>query len=355
MVAYVRAASLSNFVEVARQVGLDPIAAVRAEGLDPRALFEPDMRVPAAQVAWLLERAAEVSDCPTFALRMARSRQLANFGAISLLITHQATLREALATIIEYRNLLNELLAMSLEAEGDFVILREELVLDPGVPTRQSYELAIGAMFRMCHALLGGRWRPESVHFTHAAPPDLAVHRSVLGANVAFDSEFNGIVFNVADLDRPNPTADPVLAEYARSFVDSLPKAQVGSTAREVSKAVYLLLPVGRASIAQVAQGLGMNARTLQRRLAAEGEEFSQLVGRVRSELAVRYVANPAFSLAQIARMLGYGQHSSFTRWFATQFGASPAAWRAANNPPAGQRAAAGAAAGPSRPPPSAA
>jgi AraC-like DNA-binding protein len=333
LVAYVRAAALSNFVEVARQLDLDPMAALRAAGIDPRALADPDMRLPAADVAVLLDRAAEATDCPTFALRMARSRQLANFGAISLLITHQATLREALATTIEYRNLLNESLAMSLEEDGDLVILREELVVEPGVPTRQAYELAIGAIFRMCHALLGGRWQPYSVHFSHAAPPDLGVHRSVFGASVEFGSEFNGIVFGAGDLDRPNPTADPALAEYARTFVESLPKAHAGSMAREVSKAVYLLLPLGRASIVQVAQGLSLNARTMQRRLDAEGEAFSALVDRVRRDLAVRYLANPGYSLAQVARMLGYAQHSSFTRWFATEFGAPPAAWRAANNP----------------------
>ncbi|HWF78353.1 MAG TPA: AraC family transcriptional regulator [Caulobacteraceae bacterium] len=338
MVAIVRAAALSNFVEVARELGLDPIAAVRAAGIDPRALTEPEMRLPTADVARLLERSAEASGCPTFALRMARSRQLSQFGAISLLITHQATLREGLATIIEYRNLLNESLALSLEEHGDLVILREELVVAEGGPMPQAYELAIGAIFRVCHALLGGRWRPYSVHFTHAAPADLSVHRSVFGADVEFGSEFNGIVFSAADLDRPNPTADPALAEYARTFVESLPKAPSSaggsSVAREVSKAVYLLLPVGRASIVQVAQGVGLNPRTLQRRLAAEGEEFSLLVDRVRRDLAIRYIANPAYSLAQIARMLGYGQHSSFTRWFATAFGAPPAAWRAGHGPP---------------------
>jgi transcriptional regulator GlxA family with amidase domain len=26
--------------------------------------------------------------------------------------------------------------------------------------------------------------------------------------------------------------------------------------------------------------------------------------------------------------MLGYGQHCSFTRWFASEFGAPPARWR---------------------------
>ncbi|HEY2595503.1 MAG TPA: AraC family transcriptional regulator ligand-binding domain-containing protein, partial [Chloroflexota bacterium] len=284
---------------------------MRAAGIGSRVLTEPNMRLPVADVARLLERSAEASGCPTFALRMVRSRQVTNFGAISLLITHQATLREALATTVEYRNLLNESLAMSLEEQGDLVILREELVVEPGVPTRQAIELAIGAIFRMCHALLGGRWQPHSVHFTHSAPPDLSVHRGVFGASIEFGSEFNGIVFGAADLDRPNPTANPMLAEYARTFVESLPKADGGSTAREVSKAVYLLMPQGRASIVQVAQGLGMNVRTLQRRLAAEGEEFSVLVDRVRRDLAVRYLANPAYSLAQVARMLGYREHSS--------------------------------------------
>ncbi len=333
MVAYVRAAALANFVEVARQVGLDPMVAVRAGGIDPRALSEPEMRLPTADVARLLERAAEESGCPTFALRMARSRQLANFGAISLLITHQATLREALATTLEYRNLLNESLAMSLEEHGDVAILREELVVEAGVPTRQAYELAIERHLPHVPRALGGRWRPYGVHFTHAAPLDLSVHRSVFGASVEFGSEFNGVVFGAADLDRPNPTADPALAEYARTFVDSLPKASAGSIAREVSKAVYLLLPLGRASMVQVAHGLGLNARTMQRRLEAEGEEFSALVDRVRRDLAVRYLANPTYSLAQVARMLGYGQHSSFTRWFAAAFGAPPAAWRARNGP----------------------
>ena len=127
------------------------------------------MRLPVADAARLLERAAEESGCPTFALRMARSRQVTNFGAISLLLTHQATrCAKRSPTTVEYRNLLNESLAMSLEEHGDLVILREELVVEPGVPTRQAYELAIGAIFGMCHALLGGRWQPHSVHFSHA-------------------------------------------------------------------------------------------------------------------------------------------------------------------------------------------
>ncbi|MNO01925.1 Helix-turn-helix domain protein [compost metagenome] len=43
----------------------------------------------------------------------------------------------------------------------------------------------------------------------------------------------------------------------------------------------------------------------------------------------LRYLENPNYSLGRIADMLGYSMASSFTRWFITQFGMPPAAWRA--------------------------
>ena len=80
-------------------------------------------------------------------------------------------------------------------------------------------ELAIGALFRMCNALLGARWRPQIVSFTHKAPDDLSIHRRLFGHNVQFEGEFNGVVCSGADMDRANPSADPKMASYARRFI----------------------------------------------------------------------------------------------------------------------------------------
>jgi AraC-like DNA-binding protein len=180
----------------------------------------------------------------------------------------------------------------------------------------------------MMRTLLGPRWQPYSVNFIHAPPPDRAVHRRVFGPHVEFDSEFNGIVLAAADLDRANPTADPALAQYARQFIETLPNAERTSVTHEVRRAVYLLLPLGAASITRVAEDLGQNVRTLQRRLEAEGSEFSDLVNSVRRELALRYLQSKRDTLTHIAESLGYGQLSSFTRWFSGQFGTPPAKWR---------------------------
>jgi AraC-like DNA-binding protein len=328
MLTYVRAAALSNFGEVARQVGLDPRALLREVGLDLQVLADPDRRVPAPAVVSLLEGAAARSGCQTFGLRMAESRRLADFGAVSLLIAHQPTLRDALETTIRYRHLLNEALAMQIEEYGELVILREELVIEGAAPSRQAYELAVGALFRMFSALLGPRWRPYGVRFAHSAPDDLSVHRRIFGPSVEFNGEFTGIICWGADLDRPNPAADPALALYARRFVEGLGAATSTSVALEVRKAAYLLMPLGRASIGQIAHAVGLNVRTMQRRLEAEGQVFSELLNEVRRDLAVRHLANPTYSMTEIARLLGYGQLSSFTRWFTDEFAQPPSRWR---------------------------
>jgi len=327
MITLVRAAVLTNFFEVAHDLGYNPQDALRKVGLNRSLLENPDQRIPADSAVTLLEEAALGAQCPTFGLRMAESRQLSNFGVVSLLISHQPTLRDVLNTTIHYGHLLNESLAMQLEDAGKMVIMREEVVTE--TPARQATELAIGVMFRMCAALLGSRWHPFSVNFCHDAPPDLSLHRRLFACRLEFGSEFNGIVFAAADLDAPNPTADPAMARYAQRFIESLPRVNEPSVVLEVRKAIYLMLPSGRASSDYVAQGMGLSVRTLQRQLDEAGTSFTNLLNDVRRELASRYMENPQYSLARISEQLGYSTPSSFTRWFTSQFGVAPVTWRA--------------------------
>jgi AraC-like DNA-binding protein len=322
----VRAAALTNFFEVAAELGLNTQPLLRTARLSRVLLADPDQRVSVSACASLLEAAASAAGCPTFGLRMAESRQLSDFGVMSLLISQQPTLRDALAVTIRYRHLVNESVAILLEDAGKATIIRQEVVLD--TPSRQATELALGVVFRLCRALLGSGWRPLSVNFTHSATVDLRVHRRLFGCPLAFDSEFNGIVCAAADLDAPNPTGDPAMARYAQRFVDTLPGIDTPSIGREVRNAVCLMLPMGRASSEGVAQGLGLSLRTMQRQLDEAGETFTDILNDVRRERACSYVENPKYALLLVAQMLGYGSASAFTRWFSAQFGEPPVAWR---------------------------
>lgn len=322
----VRAAALTNFFEVAQEVGLNPLPLLRQVHLSRALLNDPEQRIPVNACAALLEAAAEAAACPSFGLRMAESRQLSDFGVMSLLISQQPTLRDALDTIIRYRHLVNESVAILLEAADKVVVIRQEVVLD--TPSRQATELAIGVVFRLCRALLGPSWHPFGVAFTHDAPVNQQVHRRLFGCPIEFGSEFNGIVCLAADLDAANPGGNAAMARHAMRLVETLPRVNEASIARDVRNAIFLMLPMGRATSEAVAQGMGLSLRTMQRKLDESGETFSDILDQVRRELAQRYVGNPDYSLLRVAELLGYGSAASFTRWFSAQFGEAPNVWR---------------------------
>ena len=324
----IRAATLKHYFEVAEQLELNPQPLLQAAGLSRTMLADPERRIPADAAVRLLEDSARASGCESFGLRMAEPRQLSDFGVSSLLLMHQPTLRDALLGTMKYRHLLNELLAIHLEESPRTVVIREEFVPDAGAASRQAIELALGALYRLCGALLGAQWKPHSVNFTHAAPANLQDHRRVFRCTLEFDREFNGIVCDSADLDLRMPSADPAMALYVERLIESLPGANFASFASDVRRELFILLPMGQATIEQVARGRGMNVRTLQRRLAESGESFSGTLNSVRSELALRYMDNRNHSLQEVGRLLGFASPSSFTRWFRGEFGTAPRARR---------------------------
>jgi AraC-like DNA-binding protein len=328
METMVRSVAMSGYFDVARRVGLNPVELVQQAGVDAAALANPEDRIPAAAACLLLERTAELASCPTFALQMAETRQTFGTGVINVLLAHKRTLREALLAAAEYRHLVNEALAVHVEDTGDTVTIREELVVEPGTPTHQAIELAIGVLARHSSALLGSHWKPRSVHFVHRGPADLTFHRRFFGCPLEFGSDFNGFVCASTDLDYPNPAADPELVRYAESLADALNAAGTDSTALEVRKAIFLLLPLEQTSVEQVARHLRLSVRTMQRQLALAQTSFSRLVEEVRGELAVRYMSNPRYPIGRVSALLGYSQQGSFTNWFHARFGMTPREWR---------------------------
>jgi AraC-like DNA-binding protein len=320
----IRAAVLSHYFEVAGQLGLNPQSLLRKVGLTRAMLAAPAAHIPVTAVVDLLEDSAATSACSTFGLQLAEARQLADFGPIALLLSHQPTLRAALSTIQQYRHLLNESLAMYVEDSGKLTLIREEVGVEGRPQARQATELAVGVLLLIFRTALGPHWHPQAVHFVHTAPEDLQVYRRLFRCPIHFESDFSGLVCATADLDRPNTQADAAMARYAQSFLDALPGPAQHSIVFEVRKSIYLLLPMGRASVEQIAQGLGMNVRTLQRRLEESAVSFSDLINEVRRELAHRYITATAHPLGRIAEQLGYSNQSSFTRWFIGQFDTTP-------------------------------
>ena len=75
-----------------------------------------------------------------------------------------------------------------------------------------------------------------------------------------------------------------------------------------------------------------MSVRTLQRRLAEFGVDYSALIDRVRFDRAQVLLADPRCNLIDVAFDLGYTDASSFTRAFRRWTGATPSDFRKLHN-----------------------
>lgn len=331
--AQVRAAALTNYVAVARFVGLDPYKMLRRARISPAMLEDPDRRLPRVAVNALLTDSAREANCISFGLMMAESRELGNLGAITLLLRQQGTVRGVVEALARYRHLLGDTITIAIEDCTEGVAFRIDTVPGPGTIERQGVELAMGTFCRAIHTVSGERWRPDSVHFTHPAPGDPAVHSRVFGTKLVFGSSFNGFVSSAASLDARFSTVDAEMARLAENYLDLLAPAAPESMRTRVERSLELLLPLGRATLEQVGENLGLPPRTLQRLLDKEGQSFAAVLNAARRSAAIEHLSHSNRSLAEIAQIIGYSNPSSFSRWFYAEFGVTPNSWRAGDRP----------------------
>ncbi|HEY5720933.1 MAG TPA: AraC family transcriptional regulator [Allosphingosinicella sp.] len=325
----VRAAALTGYADVARSVGLDPFAMLRRAKISALFLADPENRHSAAAIVDLLEDSASRSRCESFGLLMAEYRSFADLGPLSLLLQHLPTTEDVLRALIEYRRLLNDVITLECEGDGEVSVIR--WVIAPGYGKPQVIDLVVALGYRMLGAVSRGGWTAEAVHFTHSPPGDLAVFRRVFAAPIEFDSAFNGYSCSSAAMRSPTYAAETKMATNARRLLDLVPlPLEYAPATDRVRHALAVLIQVGKASLGPVAAKLGQSPRTLQRLLSLEGTSFACLQNEVRKDLAHHYLVSSKHTVREIAALLGYSSMSAFGRWFASQFGETPMGWRRA-------------------------
>lgn len=71
-------------------------------------------------------------------------------------------------------------------------------------------------------------------------------------------------------------------------------------------------MPKGDTTVSNVAKMLAMSSRRLERRLNGEVTSYTAVLGELRRELAMQYLADKTLGIGQIAWLLGYTEVTSF-------------------------------------------
>ncbi len=323
-VAWRASATVNGFaarlvLAVLRRRKIDAAPLLQRAGLSD---YDPDdrrQRISALSQARLVEYAAQAIEDTAFGLRLAQETDPREAGLLFYAVSAGKDVREALALFARYSRIVNDSVAVAIvpRSGGAKVALHYS-----GVPRhrfRQNIEFGVAMFVKALREISGRKINPNQLLFSHPRTTDLREFDRFYNCRVEFGSATDALHFTHDVLNLPLVTSDRYLLETLRPYCEEAAKvrgAAAGSLRASVESEIYRLLPHGRASVEMVARALGISARTLARRLAAEGTSFSHLLDDLRRTLALQYVTEANFTMAQIAWLLGFERSEFFTHAF---------------------------------------
>lgn len=332
MTALVRAASLSGYEDLAARLGLDVGRELRRAGLSRRSLAQPDALIPYLSLIHLLEHSAAAAACPDFGQRLSRQQSLGVLGPLAVLLRNASTLGEAIALASSYIFVHSPAVRFALQAvagQPAQVDLCFAIEMSALVPHAQTLELSLGLMVQGLRLLRGDQASPLLLLFPHARLGPPASYAASYGCACRFGAERAALRLWRRDLERPILSHDPHVRAMAETYLAQQFPAPEQAFADRVRALVRHLLDAGQASQRQIAEALSVHPSTLQRRLAAEGWHFEQIVDELRRDKLLELLRRDArLSLTQIALMLGYSEQAALTRSCKRWYGCTPSALR---------------------------
>jgi AraC-like DNA-binding protein len=327
-------------VDSCRHLGLDGDALLAAAGIARDALEDPDARLESDRADALWRAAYEASGDPLLALRASEATPFGSYRVIDYLGVTAPTVGEGLRRVAAYFPIVDPRgrLRVVEEPRGVAVVFTAS---GGGALPGPAEEYTLGVIWsRARHAGVPGL-RLAEVRFSFPRPADPREHARIFGVEPRFGAPEAALVFTRASWDAPARMKDPALSALLERHARALVEGASGDLASRVRAAIAADLPGREPTIAATARRLATSARTLQRRLAAEGSSFARLVDAVRRERAEAFLRAGDVSVAEVSWLVGFSEQSAFTRAFRRWTGSSPTGFRRGRmaRRPAGDRA----------------
>ena len=283
------------------------------------------MRLSFADYARALDAAYAVSGDPAFGLHMGEQSRSAMFDVIGLVTEHAGTLRQSIEAMSRYARLMADDHDPELHEHGESAALRLPALTGNWPAVRLTAEFSMTAMLSVLELFAGSGARPSAVRFAYPRPPYAAEHERIFGDAARFDCEVTEMVFPRAWLDKTQPYRSPELFEVLKAQADrSLGRLERGAPLRERIERILGTQGTRSPTMDGVARELGMSARSLRRRMQAEGLSFSDLATRSRMHSAKRMLERPGASIQETAYALGFASPTAFHRAFKRWTGMTP-------------------------------
>lgn len=278
--------------------------------------------------AALLQRAALHLGDPLLGLHLGQTIAPRHLGVLGYVLLACDNLAAAMQRLDHYQRLIFDAIPMTQRAGPGYIeLVWEATDVHTGALVD---ETGITVLVQFCRSLTGVPVSPLFVQFPNPQPAELQPYLDWYGCQVHFGGNETVVRVSLATLALPLKSADPGLIAHmerqAELLLAQLPQEE--AVIEQVRAITVRLLHDGEPDIEAVAAKLCCTPRTVQRRLKAVGSSFRQELALVRRQLAENYLRDPRLNIAEIALLLGYSEHSAFSRSYKEWTGLAPQQWR---------------------------
>lgn len=324
----VNSTSINGVVQAARALGAPVDDLLEEAGLRLKQLAEPEARHSVAALYNFYQAAASqtTEDIGLHAGRI----QYINRLNLQLYTTQVcATFRDYLNLMPSVLRFAGDLGEVKIRRNGQAICLDWIPLWQPHAGWRYQSDEMLSVSAQIVNSLCVKPILPLEAHFTYPEPADSTLIQRLLGPNLKFDQPVSCLHFERESLDYPLIQLD---ADWGRSIGQTTQHLFTPDSREQILQdlrgTLIRLLPAGGVTLDKTAKAQGISRRTLQRRLAECGTQFAQVLQNLRNELAIQYLGDERLSITDIAFLLGYSEHSSFSSAFKQQMGMSPRDYR---------------------------
>ena len=303
------------FLDALVRLGYEKPALLGAAGVDFTNSHDPDARVPCQAIGSMFGYAMRTRPLNNLGMKLAAETPIGAFPLLDYLIVTCETVAHGVNQLSRYFRLNDAPYALEIREEEDPV-----RIIFHGNRDSLSFEFGVSLVVLHLREETENRLSAAWASFVHR-PDDVVEMQQVLACPVRGGETWNGFALSRDTWHLPMRRRDAVLRGvlegHAKEIVARLPAGD--DVTREIRQVLMSRITQGDTEIQSVARSLAISARSLQRRLAAVGTSYQELLDSTRREAATRYLGDRNLSIGEVACLLGYSEpaafHRAFKRW----------------------------------------
>jgi AraC-like DNA-binding protein len=283
--------------------------------------------IAASQQMIILSNAQKIIGAPDFGLRLGRQLQPSSHGPIGYLVSSSPDVMTALESFSNYLPIRLPFSSVEISRDTEWVSCSLSLKIKVEPTVRRILQECFAIMIQsIVEAVLGNEVQSAQIRLAHEKPPYHLLYNEYLHSPVQFSQDCCEVLVPISIADMTNISENSDAYTFAQNLCLNLMTKIPDNSLSIIDKIRRILLsaPIGTLTADDVAAAMFITKRTLQRRLEKEDTTYREVLNKLHSELALKYLREPDQTIESIATLLGYFDTAAFRKAFHRWFGKSP-------------------------------